>query len=72
MSEDAGIVPKTVGTLVLALIRSNHSARSHLLTSLSLQTRYRCPQVQLRREAMKKEEFCSEQKGLQSDSLDLE
>jgi hypothetical protein len=30
VSEDAGIEPRTVATLALAVICSNHSARSHL------------------------------------------
>ena len=32
MSEDVGIEPRTVATLALTTIRSNHSARSHPMT----------------------------------------
>ncbi len=39
VSEDAGIEPRTVATLVLAVRRSNHSARSH---PHSMRSRPRC------------------------------
>ncbi len=36
MSEDAGIEPRTIATLALAVRRSHHSARSHPQTRLDL------------------------------------
>jgi hypothetical protein len=34
VSEDAGIEPRTVATSALAIRRSNHSARSHLMRNI--------------------------------------